>query len=177
MTKEMLAEMAKRIEANNKQLLSDIEVMQKERKDAEEGIDEQFKCVIHEICDLLSVIPVDCKVLRREQVRLPWRSTDCTETIFDYRDFEYYYQRNKYESHYYTSFVRKKGVWQFSANPNDKRSVEEKVELISWYRERKDIIMNDIKSILEAYNDQCIEKARKEVEKTSEYISASVEEK
>lgn len=178
MTKEMLAEMAKRIEANNKQLLNDIEVMQKERKDAEEGIDEQFQCVIHEICDLLSVIPADCKISKSEKVKVHWRSeASSTETIFACQGFKYYYQRSKYECSFYTSFIRNDGVWQYSAYPNDKRSVEEKVNLISWYRERKDIIMNDIKSTLEAYNDQCIEMARKEVEKTSEYISASVEEK
>lgn len=174
MTLEMLKEMASRIDSNNRQLMEDIATMQKEQTGCEKDIREKANECMDELLEILSLIPEYVTTYLRKPYVKNYEGNPKEEYVFDYKNSSYYYMRFERLYITYKSIKRVDGVWKCIELETE--SVESLVKFVNYFRENKEVIMQDVADVIKAFNDKKLEEAHKVMKKTCEYKSASMEE-
>lgn len=174
MTLEMLKEMASRIDSNNRQLMEDIATMQKEQTDCEKDIREKAKECMDELLEILSLIPEYVTTHLQKEYTKTYDGRLKEEYVFVYKNSSYYYVRFERLYITYKSIKRENGVWKCIGLENE--SVESLVKFVNYFRENKEVIMQDVADVIKKFNDNKLEQAHNVMQKTCAYKSASMEE-
>lgn len=174
MTLEMLKEMALRIDSNNCQLMEDIATMQKEQTGCEKDIREKAEECMNELLEILSLIPEYVTTSLRKTYIKNYDGKPKEEFVFVYKNGSYCYTRFERLYFIYKLIKRVDGVWKCIGLENE--SVENLVKFVNYFRENKEVIMQDVADVIKEFNDKKLEEAHKVMKKTCEYKSASMEE-